>query len=250
MKFGLFAADEVGYEIAKFFKENNENISCLVLDSEDSKSLNSMILSSVNVQEVIYSDSLYKENTLEKLQNMEIDLIILAWWPYIVKEDLIRIPKMGCLNFHPSYLPYNRGKHPYFWSIVEQVPFGVTLHFIDTGIDSGNIIFQEPIEKSWGDTGATLYEKGKQTIVELFKKKFSEIKRGNIPQTEQPVENNSLHFAKEIEGASEIFINRNYSARELLNLIRARSGFPHGACWFRDNGQKYEVTVQIRKVDS
>lgn len=247
MKFGLFAADEVGYEIAKFFKENNENVSCLVLDSKDGKSLNSMILSSVNTQEIFYSDSLYEPSTLEKLQNMEIDWMILVWWPYIIKENLIRIPKMGCFNLHPSYLPYNRGRHPYFWSIVEEVPFGVTLHFVDPGIDNGNIIFQEVIEKSWEDTGATLYEKSKKTIVELFKKKFPEIKKGNLLQTEQSAENGSLHYAREIEGASEIFIDGNYTARELLNLIRGRSGFPD-RCWFKDNGQKYEVSIQIRKV--
>lgn len=102
---------------------------------------------------------------------MQLDLIILAWWPYILKEALIKIPKIGCLNFHPSYLPYNRGKHPNFWSLVEDVPFGVSLHFVDTGIDSGSIAFQKIVPKSWEDTGKTLHEKGKREIVKLFQEK-------------------------------------------------------------------------------
>ena len=68
------------------------------------------------------------------LKEINLDLIVLAWWPYIIKEPLISISRLGCLNLHPSLLPYNQGKHPYFWSIVEDVPFGVTIHFIDAGI--------------------------------------------------------------------------------------------------------------------
>ena len=56
---------------------------------------------------------------------------ILAWWPYILKGRVIKIPKKGWLNFHPAYLPFNRGKHPNFWCLVDETKCGVTLYFID-----------------------------------------------------------------------------------------------------------------------
>ena len=249
MKFGLFAFGEIGYEIAKLFKDKNEKIICLVLSSTGSKDLNEAILSLVEPEFVIYSDSLYEKTTLEKLRKMQLDIIILAWWPHIIKENLIRIPKLGCLNLHPSYLPYNRGKHPYFWSIVEEVPFGVTLHFIDAGIDTGDIVFQDLVEKTWCDTGSTLYRRGRQTIVDLFKKKFEDIRNGNLLRKKQDMNAGSFHWEKEIEASSKINMDDRYKARDLLNLIRARSGFPHGAAWFTDDGQKYEVRLEIIKME-
>ena len=249
MKLGLFASDEVGYEIAKFFNEQNESVSCLVLDSKDTQKLNEKFLKIVSTDEVFYSDELYQKSTLKKMQKMQLDLIILAWWPYILKENLIDIPELGGLNFHPSCLPYNKGKHPYFWSIVEDVPFGVTLHFIDTGIDSGDIVFQKQIARTWEDTGSTLYDRGKLEIVKLFKDSFNDIKNGILKGNKQKSATGSFHLAREIEESSMINLDQEYKAADLLNLIRARSGFPYGASWFTDNGQKYEVRLEIKKVE-
>ncbi|MBT9138991.1 MAG: Linear gramicidin synthase subunit A [Syntrophomonadaceae bacterium] len=246
MNIGLFAAAEVGCEIVKFFKENTEGLSCLILDSKDT--FNAKILSNSNAQEVLCSDFLDKESAVDKLRQMQLDLIILAWWPYIVKENLIKIPRIGCLNFHPSYLPYNRGKDPNFWSIVEDVPFGVSLHFVDTGIDSGDIAFQSVIEKSWDDTGKTLHEKALKEIVKLFKDNFQQIKSGKIPRKPQDLSHGSFHRRSELDSASMIDLDRSYRARDLLNIVRARTFYPHPAAWFVDNGEKHEVRIEIKRV--
>ena len=253
MKIGLFAADVVGNEVSKFFGENQEPLACLVLDSTDRKGLNSEIIRNSGVADlgkVFYSDSLYEEQTLTALRSLELDLILLAWWPYILKKSLIEIPRMGCLNFHPSYLPYNRGKHYNFWTIVEDTPFGVTLHWVNEGIDSGPIAFQSLIEKSWEDTGKTLYYKAQKEIVRLFKEKFPEIKRGNIPRIPQDLSKGSFHRSNELEEVSKIELDKNYRARDLLNILRARTFRPYPGVWFIDNGIKYEVRVEITRVNN
>ena len=251
MNIALFAADIVGHEVAKFFGENNEPLTCLILDSKDKKGLNAQILADSGIKEhnrVFYSGSLYKEETLNILKQMKLDLGILAWWPYIIKENLIKIPQIGFLNFHPSYLPYNRGKDPNFWSIVEDVPFGVSLHFVDTGIDSGDIAFQSVIEKSWEDTGKTLYEKSLKEIIKLFKDNFRQIKSGKIPRKPQDFSRGSFHRRSELDSASMIDLDKSYRARDLLNIIRARTFYPHPAAWFVDNGEKYEVRIEIKRA--
>lgn len=251
MKIGLFAADKVGYEVAGFFGEKKEPLACLVLDSMDREGLNLGIIKNSeisNSRTIVYSDSLSEEQTLTALRSFELDLVILAWWPYIIKEELIKIPRLGCLNLHPSYLPYNRGKHYNFWTIVEESPFGVTIHWIDEGIDSGDIAFQSGIEKSWEDTGETLYCKAREGIVKLFKEKFPEIKRGHIPRIPQDLGNASFHRSNELEEASRIELDRYYRARDLLNLLRARTFRPHPAAWFIENGVKYEVRVEITRA--
>jgi len=174
--------------------------------------------------------------------------MILAWWPYILTKKLMNIPKIGCLNFHPSYLPYNRGKHPNFWTLIENSPFGVSLHLINEKIDGGDIVFQKRIKKDWQDTGKTLHEKSKREIIDLFKKNYKKIINGRFPRKKQNLRKGSFHLAFEIDQASKIELNKKYPARDLLNILKARtySGFP--AAWFIDQGKKYEVTIEIKKV--
>lgn len=251
MNIALLAADIVGHDVAKFFGESNEPLTCLILDSKDEKGLNAEILADCGIKErsrVFHSDSLYEEKNLNALKKMKLDLAILAWWPYILREELIGIPRIGCLNFHPSYLPHNRGKDPNFWAIVEDMPFGVSLHFVDTGVDSGDIAFQSVIEKSWEDTGKTLYEKALKEIVKLFKNNFEQIKSGTIPRKRQDITQASFHKRSELEAGSMINLDKCYNARGLLNIIRARTFHPYPAAWFVDNGEKYEVRTEITRI--
>lgn len=251
MKIALFAAEAVGKEVALFLGEQREPITCVVVDSADRKGLNREIVASSKVSgrhRIFESETLDHMATQQALRALDLDLILLAWWPYILKPDIIEIPRLGCLNFHPSLLPYNRGKHYNFWTLVEDTPFGVTLHWVNGAIDAGDIAWQSPIEKSWTDTGETLYHRAQREIVKLFREKFADIQRGAIPRVPQDLARGSAHRAAEIEPASKIDLERPYTARELLNLIRARTFPPHPGAWFLDGGEKYEVRIEIKKV--
>ncbi len=250
MIIGLFASGTVGSEIAEFLGSQPDPIALLVLDANGSASLNRHMIEASRIppERLIYSDRLYEKETLEALHQYKLDLLILAWWPYILKDCLIRIPRLGCLNFHPSYLPYDRGKHPNFWTIVDDSPFGVTLHFIGPGVDSGDVAYQSRIAKTWEDSGKTLYFKAQREIVRLFKEKFPEIREGRIPRFPQTRTQGSYHHSSELENGSRIDLDRNYRARDLLNLLRARTFPPHPGACFMDQGEKYEVRIHIRKI--
>ena len=252
MRIGLFASNVVGDRIAKFFGDQGEAPACLALDRSDPASLNASITAHSGAEDpklVFYSDALREPATLEALRKLNLDLIVLAWWPYILSRELIEIPRLGCLNFHPSLLPFNRGKHYNFWAIVEGSPFGVTLHWVDTAVDCGDIAFQSPIEVSWEDTGATLYYKAQEEIVRLFIEKFAEIKSGRIPRIPQDLSRGSSHRASELDASSRIELDQTYTARDLLNLLRARTFPPHPAAWFTEDNTKYEVRVEIKKTE-
>ena len=178
-----------------------------------------------------------------------IEMGVLAWWPYIVKAPQIELFPKGYLNFHPSLLPYNRGKHPNFWAIVEQCPFGVTLHKIDSGIDTGPIIAQRPVAYDWTDTGATLYDKARRAIVALFKETYPKLRSDSLPTVEQPSDFGSFHHSSELDPASKLDLDKQHIARDLLNLLRARTFPGHPACCFEEDGDTYEVRVTINKVE-
>jgi len=194
----------------------------------------------------LYRRSQNIPSLLAELQEQNLDYIILAWWPYIVKKDIIEIPRKGVINLHPSYLPYNRGKNYWFWNLVEDVPYGVTIHKVDESIDGGDILFQRQIEKTWEDTGETLFNKAQSEIVELFKESYSKLVNGNFtPQQQTP---SSVHYSRDLERASEIFLNKTYTGQQLLNILRARSSDRFPGCYFYDQNKKYEVKVSIQRI--
>ncbi len=186
--------------------------------------------------------------TIKKLYEAKLDYIILAWWPNIINKEIISIPKYGVINFHPSLLPYCRGKNPNFWSIIEEVPYGVTIHFIDEGIDSGDILFQRKIEKKWSDTGETLYKKAIKEIIALFKESYPKIISMNYARKKQKKDLVTMHYGKELELKSQIILDKEYKARELLNLLRARTFDGYPACYFFENNRKYEIKISINEV--
>ena len=237
-KIGLFIDDIVGMEVAQFMiTKHLEDLSFICVASLDSPAKERCINIGYDEQKI------YTTETLPQILD-DIDYFILAWWPFIVKESLFNIPKIGTLNFHPSYLPYNRGKHPTFWNIIEEVPYGVTIHFVDKGIDSGDIIFQKEIEKDWTDTGFSLYQKALKAMVQLFIESYENIKAGSYIKKIQ-ANYGTFHYAKELKTKLELKLDATMTVRELLNLLRAKD-FPDSLqCYFIDNGEKYNVKASI-----
>ena len=185
-----------------------------------------------------------------EFHNITIDFGFLVWWPNLVEKSLIKYSKFGFINTHPSLLPYNRGKHPNFWAIVENLPFGVTLHYVDDGIDSGDIIAQKKIDYDWEDTGGSLYYKALECTIDLFKQIYPDIRRFFITHSEQDDKKVTFHLAKEIDSVCKIDLERNYIAKDLLNLLRARTFIGCPACWFEDGNESYEVRIEIKRKNS
>ena len=254
MKIALFAAGKVGLDVARFFGVSKEPLACLVIDARDSKGVNREILEVTNniVKKdfVFTSDELTNSSVVKKMHSLSLDLGLLAWWPYILREPLLNITRLGFLHFHPRFLPYCRGKDPHFWAIVEEKPFGVTIHWVDKGVDTGDIAFQAEIPVTWEDTGETLYKKAQQRIVELFVENYPRIKSGDIPRIPQSNEDATFHRRKELGLASRIDLDKTYTARSLLNLLRARTFPPYPGCWFEVDGQRYQIRISIERIKS
>jgi len=179
--------------------------------------------------------------------NIECDIGILAWWPRLIKQPLLGKPRGGFINTHPSMLPYNRGKHYNFWALVEQVPFGVSLHMVNDGVDSGDVIAQMTLPYRWEDNGESLYVKAGQAMVRLFQETYPAIRNLNFPRQRQDLTQGSFHRAVELDAASRIDLDRNYLARDLLNLLRARTFTGYPSCWFNDGGEQFEVRIDIKR---
>ncbi len=243
----LFADKEVGSEVVDFLADAyRDDIACVVTTADNGIAEKARV---AGVSTTIYKDG---DSFIELIKKTAppggYDLGVLAWWPKLISEQIITLARQGFINFHPSLLPYNRGKHYNFWALVEQCPFGVSLHFVDRGIDSGDIVVQRAIPYDWLDTGETLFHRARREIVSMFKDEYPKIRLGQIERVPQQLDHGSFHVAADLEAASLIDLDAKYRARDLLNLLRARTFTGHPACYFYEADEKYEVRVEIRKV--
>ena len=247
MKVALMAEGVVGLAITQYYLQQYPDDLSLVVTIEHNEIFELVKKNGIRV--VTYES---EEAILEELKFQNIDLGILVWWPNIFKTKLINYPKQGFINTHPSFLPYNRGKHFSFWAIVEQAPFGVSIHNVNHKIDAGEILSQKQIKYDWCDNGETLYFKAQEEMVNLFIDLYPSLRIGKVNRRSQELKKGSFHLSNEIEEASKIKLDAMYKGRDLLNRMRARtfSGYP--GCWFEEDGVRYEVTVEIKKsnVDS
>jgi methionyl-tRNA formyltransferase len=90
------------------------------------------------------------------------------------------------VNLHISLLPYNRGADPNLWSVLEDTPSGVSIHYIDAGVDTGDLIAQREVPPARDDTFATSYARLQGAIVDLFRECWASIAAGTCPRRPQP----------------------------------------------------------------
>ena len=97
------------------------------------------------------------------------DFIICYGYRHILNQDMIKKFNCPIFNLHISFLPYNRGAHPNFWSFYDNTPAGVTIHLIDEGVDTGPIISQKYVNfKKEDNTFSKTYLLLKREIENLF----------------------------------------------------------------------------------
>ena len=153
---------------------------------------------------------LHKKNWIIKQTQKKIDLntakkfnsIISFGYKHIINQNIIDNLKYPIINLHISFLPYNRGAHPNFWSFAENTPSGITIHEIDRNIDTGKIIYQKQIDFELLKNKQTLtfsktYNVLKDEIENLFLDNIDDIINQEINSTKQ-IGKGSYHNKKDL----------------------------------------------------
>lgn len=114
------------------------------------------------------------------------DLLVSMHYPAIFKPAVLDIPPLGCVNIHPSKIPEGRGMTPSFWYLyLGRDTAWTALHYLDPGVDSGDVIAfgSTPIEHD--DTGATVSRRLSEAAWEIFRDNLPAIMAGNAPRQKQ-----------------------------------------------------------------
>lgn len=163
----------------------------ILLLGEKCSLINDFLLS-IGHNTYILTDKLNKDNVTGY------DFIISFGYRHLIKQEIIDLFPDKIINMHISLLPYNKGADPNLWSYLENSPKGVTIHKIDKGLDTGDIILQKEVQDNINDTLKTSYDRLIVEIVKLFTDNAEDILNNKIKAHKQQG-SGSIHYLKDKE---------------------------------------------------
>lgn len=155
---------------------------------------------------------------LEEVKKLNPDLICVVAYGKILPQELLDIPKYGCVNVHGSLLPEYRGAAPIQWAVLNgDKKTGVTTMFMNAGMDTGDMILKEEVEIGEDETTGELWDRLKAIGANLLIKTVKEIENGTATRTKQPEEGTMAPMlSKEMAKIDW----ENKTAQEIKNLVR------------------------------
>ena len=137
---------------------------------------------------------------LNFLIDYQIEFIVCDRPKFLLKDDILQYLPNKVINIHPSFLPWNKGYFPNYWSAKTKTPHGTTIHFIDSGIDTGKIIAQTRMSFLENDTLKTSYLRLRKLSVDLFYSIWPDVRKGEVIGFEQSQKKGILYYRKDFDG--------------------------------------------------
>ena len=185
-----------------------------------------------------YAKDINSIEALNWIRDKEPDIIFCFGWSKLLKQDLLRLPPLGVVGFHPAALPANRGRHPLIWTLVLGLErTASTFFFIDAGADSGDILSQREIVIDDADDARTLYDKVIKTALEQIDEFVPQLAAGVFQRQKQ---DQRLANTWRKRGSSDGNIDWRMSAHSIHNLVRGLAK-PYVGAHFMVNGQEIKV---------
>lgn len=246
MRVLLLANNWVGWQVVDWLARRGEKIAGVVVHPDHKQKYRDEIVRSAGVKpsQIFTGSSLCQPEVRAAIQRLEAEIAVSIFFGYILRPEILNLFPAGCINLHPAWLPYNRGAHPNVWSIVEGTPAGATLHYIDAGVDTGDIIAQTQLEVEPIDTGERLYRRLERASVELFTSAWPAVRAGRAPRIRQDP-GGTCHRARDIQAIDEIDLAKTYKAKDLIDLLRARTFRPYPGAYFRSQGKKVFLRLDL-----
>ena len=166
----------------------------------------------------------------QEIINLKPDIIITCAYGQIIPRELLECPRLGCINVHASLLPKLRGGAPIHKAIIEgHSKTGITIMYMNTKMDEGDIITQEEIEILDTDTASSLHDKLSILGRDLLLKTLPSIINGTNSRTKQDSSQATYAFTLKKEDEK---LNFNKTARQIHNQIRGLNSWPGAYCIF------------------
>ena len=175
-----------------------------------------------NIKYFIFKD-VNDKKTLLKIESLKIDLIISMSYDQIFRKNIIKKFNNKIINCHAANLPFYRGRSPLNWVLInDEKYFGITVHYINNGIDKGDIILQKKFKITNSDDFYSIMNKAYKECPKLLFRALKLIKVKSVNRIKQSsICKKGSYFKK--RGPGDEIINWNKKSREIFSFIRGLS---------------------------
>ena len=188
--------------------------------------------------EVIQPKKMKDEEVIAKIKEINPDLIVVVAYGKILPKEIIDIPKYGIINVHSSLLPKYRGASPIHSAILNgDKESGVSIMYIEEGLDSGDVILKETCEITEDDTLGTLHDRLKELGAIGLEKALKLIEAGEVKAEKQ--DDSKATFVKPIT-KEQAKIDWNNTKEVIFNQIRGLNPFP-GAYTHNEKNENIKI---------
>src|SRR5947207_7370920 len=162
--------------------------------------------------------------SIERIRALRPDVIVVVAYGQILPRDVLEIPRVACLNLQPSLLPRWRGAAPIQAAIAAgDRETGMTVMYVDEGLDTGDILLQRKIDILPNDTGGSLHDRLAEIAPETLVEGLRMLADGNAPRI--PQDKQLATYAPKLNRETGR-INWNESAEVIERKIRAYNPWP------------------------
>ena len=159
------------------------------------------------------------KEVIDTLKGRKIGLVLNSFCTRIVPKEILDIPELGAINFHYGKLPEYGGRFIVTHIILnEETLTCATAHYMEEGVDTGDIIFEEPVPVLENDTARSLYFKCTEAAAVLFRKVLDHLTSGRqLPRRKQEGKRRYFQF----EEPNKCIVDLNWEKEEIERFIRA-----------------------------
>ena len=186
---------------------------------------------------ILQPDTVRSPDALHLFANLSPDLVVVSAFGQILPREIIEGTGMVCINVHPSLLPRYRGAAPISWSLIRgETKTGVTIMFMDEGLDTGDILAQEETVVEPDETYGVLHDRLAKMGAELLLKTIEKMQRGTVRRI--PQDDSLAIYAPKLK-TEDTLIRWNSDVHSIVNLVRGLSPVPCAYSCFE--GRKLKI---------
>lgn len=194
--------------------------------------------------DVLYSKNINHTDFIDKMKLYNVDLFVSMSFNQIFKKEMINLPPLRTINCHAGKLPFYRGRNVLNWVLInDEKEFGITVHYIDEGIDTGDIILQRCFEITDKDNYSTLLAVAYSECASILYDAIKKIQNGTAQRISQDwIDPVGMYCGTRIEG--DEVLDWNQKSRDIFNFVRAICKPGPQALTYKGNDE-----VRINKVN-
>jgi methionyl-tRNA formyltransferase len=234
LRIALAAEESAGVQLVRQLAKSGHEVVCVLTKRHGDKVRGATVegVATTNGLEVLDAERVRDAASGKRLRDEGVDLLLNAHSLFIAAPEVVAAPRIGAFNLHPGPLPRYAGLNGPSWALYHgEREYGVTVHWMEPGIDTGPIAYQTlfPIDEE--DTGLGVSTRCIREGVPLMMHLVAQAARRpeGIPRVEQDLSERSYFVRRKVPHRGRL--SWAWSAEKLVNLVRAADFHPLPSPW-------------------